>query len=78
MAAALLALRREPPLMRGSGPHRIADVLATGAIEVLLGPRSEEVSGRARTMDLFALPQYADAPRQRLETGGSDVVFEMK
>lgn len=69
------ALRRDPPLMRGAGPHRFRDLLATGTIDVILGPRVEEVPSRARSMDLFALPQFAGGPRQRLEPGTADVVF---
>lgn len=68
-------LRDDPTHLRGSGPQRFRDLLATGSIDVLLGPTIEEVASRARVMDLFALPQFADARRQRLEPGTSDVVF---
>ena len=68
-------LRDAPPLLRGSGPQPFRDLLATGPVDVLLGPTIEEVAARARTMDLFALPQFANAPRRRLEPGTSDVVF---
>jgi len=68
-------LRDAPPLLRGSGPQPFRDLLATGPVDVLLGPTIEEVAARARTMDLFALPQFANPPRRRLEPGTSDVVF---
>ncbi|HEX6083359.1 MAG TPA: carboxypeptidase-like regulatory domain-containing protein [Thermoanaerobaculia bacterium] len=64
-----------PPLLRGSGPQSFRDLLGAGPIDVLLGPTIEEVATRARSMDLFALPQFANAPRKRLEPGTSDVVF---
>jgi hypothetical protein len=70
-------LRREAPLMRGSGPQHFHDLLATGPIDVLLGPSVDEVPSRARSLDLFALPQFANAPRQRLGPGTSDVVLTM-
>jgi hypothetical protein len=69
------ALRRDPPLLRGAGPLPIRDLLATGPVDVLLGPTAEEVAVRARSMDLFVLPQFADPPRQRLQPGTTDVVF---
>lgn len=68
-------MRRDQPLMRGSGPHHIRDLLATGPIDVLLGPTSETVASGARSLDLFALPQFADVSRQRLEPGLTDVIF---
>ena len=71
-------LRRNPSLMHGAGPQPFHDLLATGPIEVLLGPRVEEVAPRARALDLFALPQFAAVPRQRLEAGATDVVFAVK
>jgi hypothetical protein len=71
-------LRHDPPLLRGSGPQHFRDLLATGTIEVLLGPRPEEVASRSRGLDVFALPHYADVPRQRLEPGVTDVVFTVK
>lgn len=70
--------RRQPPLIRGSGPYTLRDLLVTGPIEVLLGPASDDVTGRARNMDLFALPQYADVPRRRFEPGTTDVVFTLR
>ena len=72
------SLRRDPPLMRGSGPQHFRDLLATGPIDVLLGPREEEVASRARGLDLFALPQFADVPRERLAPGATDVVFAVR
>lgn len=68
-------LRRESSLLRGRGPLTFRDLLATGPIDVLLGPTDPEVATRARALDLFALPQFAAAPRQRVEPGATDVVF---
>jgi hypothetical protein len=71
-------LRRDPSLLRGGGPQHFRDLLATGPIDVILGPQSEELVSRGRVLDLFALPQFADAPRQRLEAGASDMVFTIE
>lgn len=68
-------LRRNSPLMRGSGPHPIHDLLATAPLDVLLGPTSDEVAPRVQALDLFALPQFANVPRERLAPGATDVVF---
>jgi hypothetical protein len=68
-------MRRDPSLLRGRGPQHFRDILATAPIDVLLGPLSDEIPTRARKLDLFALPPYATAPRQRLEPGTTDVVF---
>lgn len=69
-------LRRDPPLMRGAGPQHFRDLLATGPIEVILGPTVEELDSRARGVDFFAFPQFADAPRERVTA--ADVVFTVK
>ena len=69
------ALRGDPPLMRGTGPQHFRDLLATGPIDVLLGPTVEEVGSQLRGMDIFAFPKFAEAPRQRVEAGATDVVF---
>lgn len=58
-------LRNLPYVLRGPGPLLIRDVAETGPIEVVLGPSPEEVS--RRVADPFALPQYKDAPRKRVE-----------
>ena len=71
-------MRRDPPLMRGAGPQAFRDLLVTGPIDVILGPRSEEVAMRARHLDFFAFPQFAELPRQRVEPGMTDVVFTVK
>lgn len=71
-------LRRDPPLMRAAGPQHFRDLLATGPIEVLLGPTVEEVAGPARSLDIFALPKFAGAPRERLEPGSADVIFTLR
>jgi hypothetical protein len=68
-------LRNEHDLLRGVGPQHFRDLLATGPIDVLLGPVREEVDRRMRILDIFALEQYAKVPRQRLEPGMTDVVF---
>lgn len=71
-------LRRDPTLLRGTGPLNFRELLATGAIDVLYGPVPEEVASRARAMDFFALPKFAEAPRQRLLPGASSVVFAVR
>lgn len=68
-------LRGDPPLLRGAGPQHFRDLLATGPIDVLLGPATEEVAAGARGMDIFALPKFAEVPRQRVDSGMGDVVF---
>jgi hypothetical protein len=69
-------LRRDPPLLRGSGPQHFRDLLATGPVDVLLGPTDQEMAGRPRNTDPFALPQFDDA-RRRLAPGATDVVFTL-
>ncbi|HEX8617071.1 MAG TPA: hypothetical protein VF911_05770, partial [Thermoanaerobaculia bacterium] len=71
-------LRRDALRMHGAGPQHFRDLLATGPIDVILGPVAEDVSSRGRVLDLFALPQYADAPRERLEPGAADVVLTVE
>jgi hypothetical protein len=71
-------LRRLPPLLRGSGPQPIRDLLVTGPVDVILGPRVDDVDSRWRGLDLFALTQFADAPRMRFVPGTTDVVLEGK
>ncbi|HEX7154417.1 MAG TPA: carboxypeptidase-like regulatory domain-containing protein, partial [Thermoanaerobaculia bacterium] len=66
-------LRSAPRLLRGSGPQPIRDILATAPIDVILGPISEEVT-TTRGIDLFARPELANAPRERVT--GNAVVFE--
>jgi hypothetical protein len=60
----------------GAVPVRIRDIAETGQIEVLLGPYDQEVATRARGMDFFALPQFADVPRRALGPGAVSVVFD--
>jgi len=71
-------LHDDPSHLRGSGPLYFHGLLATGPIDVLLGPTVEEGASRGRPLDIFALPQYADPPRQRLEPGTTDVMFTVK
>lgn len=68
-------LRRHPPLMRGAGPYPIHALLATAPIDVLLGPTTDQVAPRAQSLDLFALPQFANVPRERVAPGATDVVL---
>jgi hypothetical protein len=68
-------LRDDPSQLRGAGPLHLGDLLATGPIDVLLGPTVEEGASRGRPLDIFVLPQYANPPRERLEPGTTDVVF---
>jgi hypothetical protein len=69
-------LRRDPPLLRGSGPQHFRDLLATGPIDVLIGPTTTEAASLPRGRDMFALPQFDDA-RQRVPPGAKDVVLTM-
>ncbi|HUP46538.1 MAG TPA: hypothetical protein VM779_13615, partial [Thermoanaerobaculia bacterium] len=71
-------LRGEPALLRGNGPLRFRDLAETGPIEVLLGPGAGEVPSRLGGIDLFALPDYADAPRLPLPAGAASVTFELE
>ncbi|HYI12122.1 MAG TPA: carboxypeptidase-like regulatory domain-containing protein [Thermoanaerobaculia bacterium] len=66
------SLRDLPSVLRGTGPLPIRDLAETGPIDVLLGPRLEEVPHRVP--DPFALPAYADVPRKRLE--GESIEFD--
>ena len=68
-------LRDDQNFLRGAGPLHIRDLLATGPIEVLLGPTVEEGASRGRPLDIFALDQYANVPRERLQPGTTDVAF---
>ena len=71
-------LRRLASTIRGRGPAKIADILETGPIDVLLGPTTAEVAGPVATMDLFALEQFANPLRSRLAPGAATVVFDEK
>jgi hypothetical protein len=74
-----LGLRREPAVARPSRPMRARDLLATGPIDVLLGPPTAEVTGRLMGVDFWALPQFSEpAARERLEPGTARVVFTPK
>jgi hypothetical protein len=69
-------LRRMPSILRGESPLPIADIAETGPIDVLLGPTVPEVPSRWLLTDLFAMPQFADAPRKRLQPGATSIVFD--
>lgn len=71
-------MRRNPEVLRGSGPQHFADLLMTGPLDIVLGPPEVEIEPRFRHLDIFAFPQYAEVPRQRLEAGAADVVFTLK
>lgn len=68
-------MRRNPPLLRGAGPQSFRDLLATGPIDVLLGPPEKDVDPRQRHLDIFAFADYANVPRQRVGAGETDVVL---
>ena len=70
-------LRREPAVAQPSRAMQLRDILATGPIDVILGPTTEEITGRTAAMDFFALPQFA-APRERLEPDVNKVVLTPK
>jgi hypothetical protein len=69
------ALRRLAATVRGPGPLRVRDIAETGPIDVILGPTAVEVSSRALAMDVFALPQFANAPHKPLAAGATAIVF---
>jgi len=69
------ALRRELTVMRAGKSLQFRDLLATGPIDVILGPTVEELSFRVLQMDFFALEQYANAPRLRIAPDATTVTF---
>ncbi|HEU4522361.1 MAG TPA: hypothetical protein VFT12_10180, partial [Thermoanaerobaculia bacterium] len=69
------ALRRDRTTVSGRAPIILRDLVATGPIEILLGPRYEELSSRAAGMDFFALPQFADVPRTTIPAEATVVVL---
>jgi hypothetical protein len=71
-------LRREPAVAQPWRAMQLRDILATGPIDVILGPTTEEITGRTAAMDFFALPQFAGAPRERLEPDANTVVLTPK
>lgn len=68
-------LRREASVVRAAAAMHVRDILVIGAIDVILGPSVEEVPGRVRAMDFFALPQYANLPRERLGPDATTMVL---
>ena len=72
------SLRRDPTTVRAGVNMRIQDILATGPIDVILGPTTDEVTGPARGMDFYALPKFADRPKQRLAPDATLVMFEVR
>lgn len=71
-------LRGDPPLMPRTGSQHFRDLLATGPVDVLFGPAVDEVAGPAGGLDIFALPKFAGAPRERFEPGSADVVLPVR
>jgi hypothetical protein len=69
------AMRRLPALVRGSGPLRIAQLLETGAIEVMRGPRQDESSPQLNVPDPIAFPQFATAAKTRLLPGAISITL---
>ena len=72
-----VTLRRMQMLLRNARPLSISDIAQTGAIEVLLGPTSDELPGRWLGTDFFALPQFANGPRKALPPGAETITFEL-
>lgn len=74
--AALLShqtMRKLPAIVRGTSPLRIAELLETGTIEVVRGPRQEEGAPALGIPDPMAMPQFATAPKARLLPGAFSV-----
>ena len=69
------AMRKEPAVARADQQLQVRDLLATGPIEVLLGPTTAEFSQRGRPFDFFVLPNYANAPREKLAPDATQVTF---
>jgi len=59
-------MRKEAAVARGDQLLQVRDLLETGPIDVLLGPTTAELSASGRPFDFFALPKYANVPRERL------------
>ena len=68
-------LRGGETVTRGANPLPFLDLADTGPLEVLLGPRVEDVRGVVAGLDLFALPELADVPRQPVPPGVTSIEF---
>ncbi|MDP9191957.1 MAG: hypothetical protein M3P06_09690 [Acidobacteriota bacterium] len=71
-------LRKLPSVTDASGRLRIRDIAETGPIDVVLGPAVNDVPSAGRSFDPLMLPQGAEAQRQRLTPGMTEVVFVIK
>jgi hypothetical protein len=71
------SFRHGQSLANSKRPLLITQIAQTGPIEILLGPPSDSIPGRWLGSDFFALPQFADVPRQPLPPGADAVVFEL-
>jgi hypothetical protein len=69
-------LRNEETFIRDRFTVVVHDIAETGPIDVLLGPLVNSIPNRGRSIDPFLLPQSADAVRQRLAPGVTQLVFE--
>lgn len=69
-------LRDLPCLVRNGGPLRIVGIAETGPIDVILGPRRDDIPQRGRIADPLALPQFAGGARTRLLPGATSVVLK--
>jgi len=69
------AMRKEAAVARGNQLLQVRDLLETGPIEVLLGPTTAELSNSGRPFDFFALPKYANVPRERLAPNAMHVTL---
>lgn len=70
------SVRRQRSLVRPSVPLRLTAIGESGPIDVLLGPPVNQVPSRWQGMDIFTLPRYSDAPKERVEGESSGVVFD--
>lgn len=68
-------MRRQPATIRGAGPVHFTAIAETGPIDVVLGPRPEDVGSISAAIDLFALPEFATAPRHRVVPGATSVTL---
>jgi len=68
-------MRRLTAVVRGNGPLRIAEILETGPIEVMRGPRQDESPQQLGIPDPIAFPQFATAAKTRLMPGAGSVAL---
>jgi hypothetical protein len=70
-------LVRLPWTSQPNGTLTVRELVDTGPIDVVLGPRVDEVARGAMSMDLFAFPQFANGARVRLPPDANSVSFNV-